>query len=53
MGRIYRDWKKDDEKAAQEWFGGLDASAREEVEKRTAQDPPENFLEVAPKAGGE
>jgi len=43
LGRIYRDWKGDDEKMAQEWLDGLDAPVRDEVEKGTAQ-PVENAM---------
>ena len=41
LGRIYRDWKKDDEVKAQEWFDRLDASVRDEVEKGPAEHPHE------------
>ena len=53
MGRIYRDWKKDDEKAAQEWYDGLDASAREELEKGAAPQPTEVVPAETPEEGGE
>lgn len=39
LGRIYRDWKRDDEENAQEWFEGLDASVRDEVENWPAPHP--------------
>jgi hypothetical protein len=47
LGRIYRDWKGDDEEKAQEWFDGLDASVRDEVESGTTQphtDGPAEFV---------